>query len=175
MTQGKRKRSSHVVLQTSPEEEVQNLLEMFEFFLTERSLDRPVALLGEVIGDVRVIIGRLLSNHFLNFSPEQEAHFCAALATLLTDRAWKLPLTTEQDADYIDYFVSEILLAFEWAQEVKAEYSHDPNMKKMVAEDIPVLRPFDYGLKGRMRLVLSDEAKRERRQLHPLAKKFTEK
>ena len=137
----------------SVEEEVKNLLEMFEFYLTERSLGRPVELLGEIVVDLRVIISRLLTEHFLKLHPDREANFCATLAELLTERAENLPLYSSDDDQYIDYVVGEILTAFEWAQEVKAEFKGDMVMQRIVVLDIPILRPFDYSVRDQMRVV----------------------
>ena len=65
------------------ENDVKNLLDMFEFFLTERQLGKPIDELGESVRDMRLIIGRILVDHFLKLPPAQEAKFTTALASML--------------------------------------------------------------------------------------------
>lgn len=142
------------------EDEVRNLLEMFEFFLTERHLGKPVDDLGESVRDLRLIVGRLLADHFMALPAKEEAKFCSALAAMLADRAASLPLDHEGDTEYIDYCIGEILTGFEYAQEIKAAYPDDSVLQKILALDIPILRPFDYGLKGRLALVKPKKKKR---------------
>lgn len=135
------------------EKEVTNLLEMFEFFLTERQLGKPIDALGESVKDMRLIVGRLLVDHFLGLPPKQEEKFCAALAAMLADRAESLPAERGDDGEYCRYCIGEILTAFEYAQEIKAAYPGDRVLQKILALDIPILRPFDYGLRGKLKLI----------------------
>jgi hypothetical protein len=142
--------------------EVRNLLDMFEFFLTERQLGRPIEALGESVHDMRLIIGRLLADHFLGLSAEEETRFCSALALMLADRCQALPVEGEEDRRYCDYCIAEILTCFEQAQEIKAAYPDDPVFQKILALDIPILRPFDYGLRDKLRLVKTGKKRRVR-------------
>lgn len=143
--------------------EVRNLLEMFEFFLTERHLGKSIDSLGEAVRDLRLIVGRLLVDHFLKLSAEEESEFCSALATMLADRAATLPSEDEKDREYYDYCIEEVLTSFEYAQEIKAAYPDDSVLQKILALDIPILRPFDYGLRGRLELV---RQAKKRRKVH---------
>jgi len=135
------------------ESEVRNLLDMFEFFLTERQLSKPIDALGESVKDMRIIVGRLLVDHFLSLTPAAETRFCASLADMLADRAAELPADREEDRNYNAYCIGEILTTFEYAQEIKSAYPGDPILQKMLALDIPIMRPFDYGLRGKLKLV----------------------
>lgn len=140
------------------ESEVKNLLEMFEFFLTERQLAKPIEALGESVRDMRLIVGRLLVDHFLTLTPAAETRFCASLAAMLADRAADLP-SERDDSDYNAYCIGEILTTFEYAQEIKAAYPGDPVLQKILALDIPILRPFDYGLRRKLKLVSTKKRK----------------
>lgn len=135
------------------EREVRNLLEMFEFFLTERQLGKPIEALGEAVRDLRLIIGRLLADHFMGLSSRQGEKFCTALAAMLADRAEALPAERGDDRRYSDYCIGEILTAFEYAEEIKEAYPRDRIQQKILAQGIPILRPFDYGLRGKLKLV----------------------
>ena len=141
------------------ESEVRNLLEMFEFFLTERQLGKPIEALGESVRDMRLIVGRILVDHFLGLTPSREAKFCSALAVMLADRAASLPVEPEDDGAYVDYCIGEILTTFQYAQEIKASYPDDPILQKILALDIPILRPFDYGLRGKLKLIATKKKK----------------
>jgi len=135
------------------ESEVKNLLEMFEFYLTERQLGKSIDTLGETVRDMRHIIGRILIDHFLSLSTSEEKKFCKALASMLADRAAALPLEPEGDGDYCNYCISEILTPFEYAEDIKETHHDDPILQKILSLDIPILRPFDYGLKARLKLI----------------------
>ena len=139
----------------SIEEEIKHLLDMFEFYLVERSFGKPVETLGETVASLRTILGRLVADHFLKLDAEREPHFCATLSAMLSERAATLP-SSDTDRSHVDYVIEEILTAFEWAQEIKAEFPHDPVMQRIVSFDVPILRPFDYDLRSRLRLVPSN-------------------
>lgn len=141
--------------------EVKNLLEMFEFYLTERQLQKPISVLGEAVRDIRIIVQRLLTDHFLKLSAEDESRFCSALATMLAERTTKLPSVSEEDRNYFDYLISEILTCFEWAQEIKSEFPDDPTTQKILLVDIPLLRPFDYGIRSKIHVVAPKRPKRK--------------
>ena len=142
--------------------DVQNLLDMFEFFLTERQLGKPIEELGESVRDMRLIIGRLLADHFLGLEDEEETRFCSALALMLADRCQAVPMEGDEDRKYVDYCIAEILTCFEQAQEIKAAYPDDPVFQKILALDVPILRPFDYGLRDKLRLIKSGKKRRVR-------------
>jgi hypothetical protein len=133
--------------------EVKNLLTMFDFYITQRQLGKPIETLNEAVRDMRLIIGRLLIDHFLTLTPEDGDNFCRALATMLADRCEQLPEEKEVEAEYCSYCVGEILTVFEYAIEIKKEFDDDPILQKMLSLDIPILRPFDYGLRGTLKVV----------------------
>ncbi len=130
--------------------EVKNLMEMFEFYLMERQLDKPIETLGVALRDIRIIMQRILLQHFIHLPPEEESRFCLALAKMLASRCAELPNVTSKDREYFDYCIGEVLGCFEWAQEIKAEYPDDKVVQETFILDIPLLRPFDYGLRKKM-------------------------
>jgi len=135
------------------ESEVKHLLDMFEFFLTERHLEKSIDVLGESVKDMRILIGRILVDHFLDLDTEGEQNFCQALADMLADRSSSLPVDGGVEQTYQDYCIGEILTSFEYAQEIKESYPDDTVLQKILALDIPILRPFDYGLQGKLKVV----------------------
>lgn len=142
------------------EEETRHLLDMFEFYLTERHLSKPIDNLGEAVRDMRIIIGRILVDHFLGLCVEEEEKFCSALADMLADRASDLPIEGGIEEEYLDYCIGEMLTAFEYAQEIKRTFSDDSVLQKILALDIPILRPFDYGLQGKLKVIPTEKRKK---------------
>lgn len=135
--------------------EIKNLLEMFEFYLVERQLDKPIEELASAVRDLRIIIQRLLIHHFLKFEAKEEAKFCTSLASMLAERCEKVPKMNDSDVKYFDYCIGEILVCFEWAQEIKSEFPNDFVAQEALALDIPLLRPFDYGIRSKIHVVAS--------------------
>lgn len=139
--------------------EISNLLEMFEFFLTERQLGRPVDKLGDCVRDLRIILGRLLLDHFMEIPKKTDREFCSNLATMLAERAGTLPTEKADGVQYIKYCISEIIACFELASEIKTQYKNDAVFQKILALDIPILRPFDYGLRAKLSVVKGKKKK----------------
>ena len=137
--------------------EIKNSLELFEFFLTERSLKKPIDDLAQIVRDMRIVMQRLL-NFFLMLSPEHEVELTTLLANQLVDVCDRVPRDGKQDEEYQRYCIEQILVPFEWATEIKLAYADSPEMQRMLAADIPILRPFDYGLQGKM-AILQPKAK----------------
>jgi hypothetical protein len=133
--------------------DILHLLTMFGFFLEQRELGKPIEVLSEAVRDLRLISGRLLLDHFMRLDAARSQQFCKGLATLLADRCDALPSSKASDKAYGAYCVGEILTCFQYAREIKQRFAGDPVMQKMLAVDIPILRPFDYGLRGRLRVV----------------------
>lgn len=154
------KRPSEKTTPAPVRNEIKNLITMFEFFMTQRELGKPVNVLAESVRDMRVIIGRLLEEHFMNLTPTAGERFCKSLVTLLADAAVALLEEGEGDDDYIRYCIGEILTPFEYAKEIKKRYAEDPLLQKMLSTDIPVLRPFDYGIRGKLRVITPQKKRR---------------
>jgi hypothetical protein len=144
--------------------EVKNLLEMFEFYLTERQLQKQISVLSDAVHDLRIIVQRLLIDHFLKLSVEEESRFCSTIATLLAERSTRIPAAGEEDKKYFDYVIGEILTCFEWAQEIKSEFPDDLQTQKILALDIPLLRPFDYGIRSKIRMIKPPKKKPPQRR-----------
>ena len=139
---------------------IYNLLDMFEFFLMERQLAKPIDDLAEAVRDLRIIIQRLLLEYVVALTTAKTDRFAAALATALAKRAATIPGQSAEDKKYAKYCISEIITAFEWAVEIKKQFPRDPEAQRILALDIPVLRPFDYGLRTKIRLVRPPKRKR---------------
>ena len=147
---------------TAAAAEVANLLEMFSFFLSRRELGKPIDVLAESVRDLRLLLGRLLLDHFMPLPAAKGESFCRALAAVLADRCAMIPKGESADEAYCRSCVGAILACFRYAQELKRRFAGDTVMQKMLALDIPILRPFDYGLQGRLKVLKSQK----RRKVH---------
>lgn len=133
-------------------QEIMRFLETFELFITQRKLNKPVTELHLTLHEMRMQLISIITKNFLTIPSEDEANFCRFLADHLAKVCKEFP-QDEQDRDYYDYCIAEILLCFEWVQQIKQECSGDLITQKVMLQDLPILRPFDYGLRGQMRLV----------------------
>ncbi len=140
--------------------EVKNLLTMFDFYLSQRKLGKRIEDLSEAVRDMRLIIGRLLIDHLLVLNLEEGEQFCKALATMLTDCCERISEEDSPEDEYCNYCVGEILTAFEYAMEIKKEFEEDMVLQKMLALDIPILRPFDYGLRNSLKVITPQKRRR---------------
>lgn len=133
-------------------QEMVRFLETFELFITQRKLNKPVVELHQTLHELRMQLIGIITRNFLTIPSEDEANFCRLLADQLARICKEFP-QDEQDRDYYDYCIAEILLCFEWVQQIKQECAGDLITQKVMLQDLPILRPFDYGLRGQMRLV----------------------
>lgn len=139
---------------------IYNLLDMFEFFLVERQLGKPIDDLAEAVRDLRIIIQRLLLEYVMQLTTGKTDRFAQALAAALAKRVATIPGQKAEDKKYAKYCIGEIITAFEWAVEIKKQFPRDAEAQRILALDIPVLRPFDYGLRTKIRLVKAPRRKR---------------
>jgi hypothetical protein len=133
-------------------QEVTRFLETFELFITQRKLNKPVTELHQTLHELRMQLIGIITKNFLTIPADDEAQFCRFFADELAKVCKEFP-QTEADNDYYDYCIAEILLCFEWVQQIKQECTGDLITQKVLLQDLPILRPFDYGLRGQMRLV----------------------
>ena len=133
--------------------EVKNLITMFDFFMSQRQLGKPIETLSESVRDMRLILGRLLMDHFLGLTDDEGERFTNSLAEMLADCCQRIPDKDDGDEEYGSYCIEEMITPFEYAREIKREFSDDPVLQKMLSLDIPILRPFDYGLRGSFKVL----------------------
>lgn len=133
-------------------QEVLRFHETFELFITQRKLSKPVTELHQTLHEMRMQLINIITRNFLTIPPSDEANFCRAFADSLACVCKEFP-QTEDDKDYYDYCIAEILLCFEWVQQIKQECTGDLITQKVLLQDLPILRPFDYGLRSHIKLL----------------------
>lgn len=132
-------------------------LETFELFITQRKLNKPVIELQRTLHEMRMLLLSIIAKHFLTIPAEEEPLFCRQFADQLATVCKEFP-QDDADRDYYDYCISEILLCFEWIQQIKQECAGDLITQKVLMQDLPILRPFDYGLRSQMHIVTRSAA-----------------
>ena len=141
-------------------EEVKNLITMFDFYMAQRELGKQIEILAESVRDMRIILGRLMMDHFMGLDEEESERFAKALAEMLADSCAQIEAKDETDEEYCRYCIEEMLTPFEYAREIKREFADDAVMQKMLVLDIPILRPFDYGMRGSLKVIEAQKKKR---------------
>ena len=112
--------------------------------MEERHRKQPVSHLNTIIRGLRVSVQNLLLNHFLHLALEESERFCNALHDQLLGACGE---AKDSDHEYHQYCVKAVMTTFEWAHQIKLEIHDDPVTQRILIIDIPILRPFDYGLK----------------------------
>ena len=123
--------------------DLEKLLVVTRTFFLARHHGKPIEVLNGVVHDLRLVIHQMLLGHFMPLTHEEGKEFQAALADRLTNLCMEL----KHSEEYHRYCVNEVMTCFQWAEQIKLEAPEDPILQKMLAIDIPILRPFDYGIK----------------------------
>ncbi len=125
------------------QEDLLQFTDLVRHFLKTRQQKDDVDALSEIIREVRIVTQGLIVNHFLPMNLDEASQFCAAVADQLLGIGGEIP---KEDAHYHRYCVNSLMTSFEWAHQIKTELQDDPVTQRVLVVDIPILRPFDYGL-----------------------------
>lgn len=125
-------------------EEIQEVRRQVRHFLEERHRRRDVTHLNTMIRNLRISVQGLLLNYFIHMGLEESERFCNAFHDQLLGACGE---AKDADHEYHQYYVQAIMTTFEWAHQIKSEIHDDPVTQRVLIIDIPILRPFDYGLK----------------------------
>ena len=127
-------------------EELEVILDSLREFLINKDQNKPLEELHEIIRNLRISLHEFVINHYMPLSLQEGETFQSALADQLVNLCMEMNDGDEKDP-YHDYCIEEIMACFSWAQQIKEEVPHDLITQKVLAVDIPILRPFDYGVK----------------------------
>ncbi|MBI4124396.1 MAG: hypothetical protein HY609_00930 [Deltaproteobacteria bacterium] len=107
-----------------------------------------MAALSEAIRQLRVLLQETLSGAFLALPLPKAREFRFALNDELFNACNEFKdQCAMEDHHHHSYCVKEIIACFEWAEQIKEEIPEDVLTQRILAVDIPILRPFDYGVK----------------------------
>lgn len=129
--------------------EMQKIVETVCRYFEARLRKEAISLLNETVRNMRIILQGVLTDHYLELPLPKAREFRFALSDQLSsiceDIRNQYPCSTH-DENHHRYCVKEILSCFEWAEQIKSEIPDDPITQRVLALDIPILRPFDYGI-----------------------------
>lgn len=118
-------------------------------YLQARLAKEAITTLNEIIRNLRIVLQQVLIDYFLTLPLPKAREFRFALGDQLHNVCNELKRGggySVADQEHHQYCVREILACFEWAEQIKEEIPDDPVTQRILAVDIPILRPFDYGL-----------------------------
>lgn len=108
---------------------------------------QDVAVLSEIIRELRILLQAVLTDSFLSLPLPRAKEFRFALQDHLSNACNTLgSRCSKTDMDHHFYCMQEVLTCFEWAEQIKSEIPDDLLTQRVLAVDIPILRPFHYGL-----------------------------
>lgn len=139
---------------TSPME-MRKIVDMVCRYFEARLKKEALSILNETIRSLRVSLQTMLTDHYLALPLPKAREFRYALSDQLLNMCEDIHNQhhcSSQDKNHHHYCVKEILSCFEWAEQIKAEIPDDVITQRVLALDIPILRPFDYGIgKGQLK------------------------
>lgn len=142
------------------QEEMQRVTGLVRRYFICRMQRESINLMSEIIRDLRVSIQHVVTNYFFHLPQEKGRQFQTSLADQLNGICEGFrEQCGEDDHKHHKYCMREVMACFEWAEQIKAEVPDDPITQKVLAVDIPILRPFDYGL-GKAKPVARPSKKR---------------
>lgn len=136
---------------TPKQQEMQRVIVSVRRYLESRLDGAPVSVLNELVRELRIQLHKVMTEHFLPLPLEKARAFRVALHDHLSSLAGELnghSKCGKEDETHHAYCTREILSCFIWAEQIKEEVPEDLVIQRVLAVDIPILRPFDYGIKG---------------------------
>ncbi len=134
--------------------EMQKIIETVCRYFEARLRRETLSLLNETVRNLRIVLQEVLTDHYLTLPLPKAREFRFALSDQLSNICEELRSKhrcSDHDHNHHRYCTREILACFEWAEQIKSEIPDDPITQRVLALDIPILRPFDYGLeKGKL-------------------------
>lgn len=130
------------------QEEMQQVVALVHRYFEHRIRKEKLDALSGIIHDLRVLLQQVVTNFFFHLPAEKAHQFRTTLADRLMGVCGSFHnRCSKEEEHHHRYCVREIMACFEWAEQIKKEIPDDPITQKVLAIDIPILRPFDYGLK----------------------------
>lgn len=129
------------------ENEMSKIVELFDCYLEARLAEEPIQLLNQYVREMRICLQYAITHLFLPLPLERGRKFRHALSDqLATLCGAKWAKASVQERRHQDYCRRQIMSCFELAEQIKEEVPDDPITQQILGVDIPILRPFDYGL-----------------------------
>lgn len=129
-------------------QEIRKVLDLVGNYFDHRLQKQPLQTLNLAVHDLRIVLHRVIMDRFLPLPLHQAREFRAALVDQLMGVCgqYHAKCGDPEEKEHCHVFVKQIALSFELAEQIMEEIPHDPVTQRILAVDIPILRPFDYGI-----------------------------
>jgi len=143
--------------------EIRGVLVLVGKYFDNRLQKQPLQVLNIMVHDLRIALHQMILDHFLPLPLDQAREFRSALVDQLMGvyGQYQSKCSKAEDKEHCHYLIKQIVLSFELAEQIMEEIPHDPITQRILAVDIPILRPFDYGV-GVASKVVQDFPKKTR-------------
>ncbi|MDO8527690.1 MAG: hypothetical protein Q7T03_08395 [Deltaproteobacteria bacterium] len=130
---------------SSIQHEMLQVIDLLRHYFKRRLQKESIQNLNLVVHDLRILLHKVIIDHFLHLSLVDAKQFRLGLADQLNNVCGELyGGCSVEDEDHHRYCIREVMACFEWAEQIKEEIPDDLVTQKILAVDIPILRPFDY-------------------------------
>ncbi len=127
------------------QQDIAQIVGLVRRYFQDRLTHESIASLSLVIHDLRIVLQRVLIDYYLHLPLDEERRFRGALSDQLIGGINQVYAGRDsEDREHRQYCLQEILACFEWAEQIKNEVPDDSVTQKILAIDIPILRPFRY-------------------------------
>ena len=129
------------------QQEMRKVLDLVGRYFSHRLQGQPLQVLNGLVHDLRIILHQMILDRFLPLPLPQAREFRSALVDQLMGvyGQYYPKCDKVEDREHCHNFIRQIVLCFELAEQIMEELPHDPVTQRILAVDIPILRPFDYG------------------------------
>lgn len=129
----------------SIQQEMSQVTGLIRCYFKGRLQNEPIQNLNLIIHDLRLMLHQLITDYFMLLPLEEAKRFRLVLADHLANVCGEFyGGGSIEDEEHSRYCIQEVLSCFEWAEQIKEEIPDDPVTQRVLALDIPILRPFNY-------------------------------
>ncbi len=125
--------------------DMQPLLDATALLITQSRLNTPLEDRQQTLRHLRKLIAQTILDIFQKRIAIDSIRDSLERGLSRVRRDCLSGITAEQ-IDYAEYCLREIRIAFELAVQVMEEYRNDETVAQIMLRDLPIFRPFDYGV-----------------------------
>lgn len=143
---------------SNPLKKLEQLGDLVAYLMLQRQNNKPIIFLRQIVRDIKQLLCKLISSHYLFLSPEESASFLEDVTSLLDELG--LAASEERlDEYFCDYCVEKIISSFEYADRLKiSDITLDKKMS--LISRIRLVEDFDFQLRPLLRLVSQSAQKK---------------
>lgn len=128
--------------------QLQKLFDAVALLLSQFRLEIALLDRQRTIRHIRAVISSLIQE-FVAHEPNDLQLLRSQITNGLDRVHAESPATHPEHEEYMTYCLREVTLAFELADQIYTEYKTQPAVALALIQDLPILRPFDYGTRAK--------------------------